>query len=596
MPTLAPIGSRTRKLILALSSFSAVSAIAGGIALIFSRPESPYSPPLRLLEHTPFADFVVPGLLLAIVVGGTSLICATLASRRSPRTIDAAIVAGGALTVWIVAEVAMFRSIHWLHVACGAIGLSILGLGLAAAWRSGETRHRWVISVTFAETIGYLAPSCAGVLSAKAEIGELAQVAVMVAAGFVEGLALGLGQAWALPLRIRRWRYVLLTALAASVVWLCVMSMMIVAGSGVLPNVLLVPAGLFIAIVGLGAIGTAQSIELRRHADAAYRWIPWTALAWSLALPLSFAPGPFVDESTPLASHLLLWGCGGLLMAYVMALVTWQGVRRLSGEKSLRHRFFAEIATLDLPEPAAPSTPITEADLSALPEPARRYLRFMGVVGRPRDRSFRAGFRGRFKVGHHARWRACEVWQYDTSPEVTRNFLMRLRFAGLPVIGRDSYRDGRGRMLGKVLDRLTVIDGQGEALDLGELSTYLNDLVLVAPSMLLVPAVSFAPVDASSFDVTIHDHGVTVTARVSVDERGAPLDFETTDRFCQDPKDRTRLVRARWTTPVSGFEDVDGRKLPTRARAIWHLPEGELPYAELELVPGSVAFNVRPGE
>jgi hypothetical protein len=112
MPTLAPIGSRTRKLILALSSFSAVSAIAGGIALIFSRPESPYSPPLRLLEHTPFADFVVPGLLLAIVVGGTSLICATLASRRSPRTIDAAIVAGGALTVWIVAEVAMFRSIH----------------------------------------------------------------------------------------------------------------------------------------------------------------------------------------------------------------------------------------------------------------------------------------------------------------------------------------------------------------------------------------------------------------------------------------------------------------------------------------------------
>jgi hypothetical protein len=89
-------------------------------------------------------------------------------------------------------------------------------------------------------------------------------------------------------------------------------------------------AGAATAALGLAAIGSAQWLELRRHAGPARRWILWTALAWAVGLPFSFAPAPFVDESTPLASHLVLWGCGGLLMAYAMALVTWQGVRRLN--------------------------------------------------------------------------------------------------------------------------------------------------------------------------------------------------------------------------------------------------------------------------
>jgi hypothetical protein len=40
-----------------------------------------------------------------------------------------------------------------------------------------------------------------------------------------------------------------------------------------------------------------------------------------------------VDETTPLAAHFALWGCGGMLMALVMALVTWQGARRLASSR-----------------------------------------------------------------------------------------------------------------------------------------------------------------------------------------------------------------------------------------------------------------------
>lgn len=57
-----------------------------------------------------------------------------------------------------------------------------------------------------------------------------------------------------------------------------------------------------------------------------------------------------------------------------------------------------------------------------------------------------------------------------------------------------------------------------------------------------------------------------------------------------------KLVRARWTTPVDGWHETDGRRLWTRGRAVWHLPDGEFAYADFTPVPGTLAFNLRPGE
>jgi hypothetical protein len=262
---------------------------------------------------------------------------------------------------------------------------------------------------------------------------------------------------------------------------------------------------------------------------------------------------------------------------------------------SLRARFFKELPALGLPVAASPLALVTDAELLRLPDPAQRYLRFMGIVGRPRDWSFRASFTGRFKIKRSAPWRPCEVWQYNTGPVVSRTFFMQLRLVGLPVIGRDTYRDGRGRMLGKVFDLVTVIDGRGAEFDVGELVTYLNDLVLLAPSMLLVPAITWTSVDARSFDLSLTDHENTVKARVFIDDQGAPVNFETTDRFYEDSSDPKELMRARWSTPMKAFHDVDGRRVPTRGQAVWRLAQGDFPYADFELVSEGLAYNIRPG-
>lgn len=143
-------------------------------------------------------------------------------------------------------------------------------------------------------------------------------------------------------------------------------------------------------------------------------------------------------------------------------------------------------------------------------------------------------------------------------------------------------------MLGKLLDLAVVADGQGEPFDVGELTTWLNDAVLMAPSMLLAARATFHEVDDASFDVSFTDAGRTVTARVLLDERGAPVDFHTDDRYV----DLTGgPVRTLWSTPIDGWQVVDGRAVPTRGSAVWHLPEGDFTYGVFEFAPEAIEPN-----
>src|SRR6516165_5430715 len=264
------------------------------------------------------------------------------------------------------------------------------------------------------------------------------------------------------------------------------------------------------------------------------------------------------------------------------------------GRGRLYRKLAADVVALGLPASSPAPAVVTEADLGALPDAAVRYLNFMSVAGRPPDSSFVAHFAGRFRLRPRLPWMRCEAWQYNSCPTVARLFHMRITAAGvLPMTGRDAYVHGRGRMHGKLAGLVTVADGAGPENDVSELVTYLNDAVLFAPSMLLALPVSWAAAGEASFDIALEDGGHRVTARVRTDERGAPADFSTDDRWCDLPGGP---ARTRWSTPVAGWTEVNGRHLPSRGSAIWHLPEGPFTYAEFRFSPGGVRYNVLPAQ
>lgn len=262
--------------------------------------------------------------------------------------------------------------------------------------------------------------------------------------------------------------------------------------------------------------------------------------------------------------------------------------------RQMYRRLSEDVRAAGLVEGGADPRPVTEEEIAELPATVQRYLRAMGVVGRARDWSFMAHITGRFRLKGRGFWMPAEVWQYNSAIGVARIFLMRIDFAGLvPMVGRDTYVGGKGVMHGKLLGLVTVARSEGPETDLSELVTYLNDAVLMAPSMLLVPNASFAPVDDTSFDVTIVDDGTTVTARVLLDDHGRPVNFITSDRYADLPGG---LVRAEWTTPVEGWEPDGDRLIFARGRAIWNLPEGPLEYLDFKMSPGCVRYNVAPAD
>ena len=224
---------------------------------------------------------------------------------------------------------------------------------------------------------------------------------------------------------------------------------------------------------------------------------------------------------------------------------------RRSRTRHLHARLAADADVLALPAGPPVEEPVAAADLAGLPTAAARYLRFAGVVGRPPDWSFQAHFDGRFRLRQGLPWLPCEAWQYNSRLDLARVFHMRIDAMGVvPMVGRDAYLHGRGQMRGRLLNLMTVAESSGPESDLSELVTFLNDAVFLAPSMLLRLPVSWGDADDHCFDVTLTDAGLRVTARVSVDERGAACDFSTGDRYCDTPDGP---VRARWTTPVLGW-------------------------------------------
>lgn len=321
-------GMPRRGLVIFLAIFSALAGVFGGIELMaFSRGNT-FLPPLDVLWFTPFSTFFVPGLLLLLVVGGASAACGVLVWRRSRWAIDATILAGGSLTFWILVEVALLRVPHVLHLLFGGTGVALLVLGLAAGRKSPHPRHRWIIFVTAAGAVGLFAPALAGVLLARSGAWGVVTIA-LIAAGLVEGALLGWGMAHASPLPLDKVRFVGLTTTGVGLAWASALLILAVVGSAEFPVTPLAVVVLLLGAFGVFVTGALQWLELRRHSKFAYLWIRWSALAWVVALPLSFAASPFVDASTPLGIHLALWATSAVLMAHVMALVTWQGVRRV---------------------------------------------------------------------------------------------------------------------------------------------------------------------------------------------------------------------------------------------------------------------------
>src|SRR5258708_40275350 len=115
----------------AVDAFAAVPAAGGGIALMAGLESGRF--PLDWLKGTPFSNYAIPGLTLA-VVGGSATVAATATLRSSHTGALTSLLAGVGMLGWIVGEILILNQPSrptWVEVLYFSVGLLMALLGLA---------------------------------------------------------------------------------------------------------------------------------------------------------------------------------------------------------------------------------------------------------------------------------------------------------------------------------------------------------------------------------------------------------------------------------------------------------------------------------
>jgi hypothetical protein len=98
--------------------------------------------PLEWLQHTPFSDYTIPALILAIGVGGSSLIAAGTVFSGREEGVLASVAAGLIMAGYIAVEfVTLRQGVSWIEGLYFGLGLLISGLA-AYLWRAEHRGHR----------------------------------------------------------------------------------------------------------------------------------------------------------------------------------------------------------------------------------------------------------------------------------------------------------------------------------------------------------------------------------------------------------------------------------------------------------------------
>lgn len=128
----------TRLALLITEAFVAFTAFIGGLALIVGSVDPTFdvgaTPPSEYLDGLWFDSYVVPGFLLAGLVGGIHALAFALLLHTRPMAMFTAAAAAYAILIWIFVQMIVipFSWLQALYFAAGAfeLGLVLLLLGL----------------------------------------------------------------------------------------------------------------------------------------------------------------------------------------------------------------------------------------------------------------------------------------------------------------------------------------------------------------------------------------------------------------------------------------------------------------------------------
>jgi len=109
--------------------FNGTGALFGGWSFIQDPTGSDLQIPTTYLEHSPFKDFLIPGIVLFTVNGVLSLVTLVWTLMQWKQYGWLIMIKGAMLVGWIIIQMIMLREINLYHFIFGSIGIILLWIG-----------------------------------------------------------------------------------------------------------------------------------------------------------------------------------------------------------------------------------------------------------------------------------------------------------------------------------------------------------------------------------------------------------------------------------------------------------------------------------
>lgn len=114
-----------KTLLFILVAIISITATSSGLMMVSDPAGQALNLPISLLENTPFKDFRIPGILLTII-GVINLFAVFYNMRRHTKRYNWALAGGILISGWIIIQMILIQSFHWLHFAYLLAGILIM--------------------------------------------------------------------------------------------------------------------------------------------------------------------------------------------------------------------------------------------------------------------------------------------------------------------------------------------------------------------------------------------------------------------------------------------------------------------------------------
>ena len=233
---------------------------------------------------------------------------------------------------------------------------------------------------------------------------------------------------------------------------------------------------------------------------------------------------------------------------------------------------------------------ITQNDITKLPPPVQKWLSSTGIIGKDKISFVRLKQKTMMKLKPEQKdWSEGTAFQYYTiqNPAFIWEVNMKMK-TFIDIVGRDSFINGKGKMLIKLFSLINVVNEDGYKIDTGALQRFLGEIVWF-PSAALSPYIKWETIDSLSARATMSYQGTEGSGIFYFNKIGDFVKFSAL-RYMGNEENSERKE---WIVTANKIQEVNGVRIPIKMEATWKLNSYSWTWLKLEIE--DIQYNV-PGK